>query len=278
VASETATPIAFYNDGDAKFPILPCAIGTTCGQCLLDTGAMKSQISNHPDFLHYRVLESGTNRSAFGALKVDVIRIPILSIGDQFHRKDLDLVRSVEVKAAPNYLGIIGADIMAGTDFIFRVIGRKRDLTAELFLEPPPQSHLAETFVHFSPLPAPGPFIEIPVQVGDLTVRAMWDTHAQTSVFTKSFIAKHPQLFRQIDEEMSFDIQDQKGIFKIYKVLVNVCVIDFCERPGFVVSDFGLSLPSKSGEAIDVIIGTDWIYKYAWYFDYTNQRFAMAKR
>jgi hypothetical protein len=257
----------------ALFPTLPCTIGAKVGQCLLDTGSNFSFVSINEDSAQFLVLSRARSVNIYGETVTEIVEAPLFKIGNAFVKSNVPVVRSNNFRGLPEMLGVIGADMLIGNDFIFYLSGA-RGVDAKLIKLEAGKSEGAGVLILNSP------FIELAAAIDGRPIRAMWDTHMNWTYFSKRFIKEHPKLFKKQGMTKSTDVGGNEAQIQTYKFIGQLCLAPgVCENSDSLVSDFTLPGPSGQGESsFDVMLGHDWIYKFNWLFSYSKKTFAIERR
>ena len=272
-------PISFpFFKNIGQYPTVPCSIGIRVGHCILDTGANTSEVSVNPTTNQFTSLYKSKSTSAYGERINYVVQVPELKLGDYVVKKNFPAVRSNGYHDLPEYLAVIGADILLGMNFIFH-LGKDEADPAQLILDPDVNGVEVLSFLNFGQMALDKQFISIHVSIGGERIEAIWDTHFGWTGFSKKFINSHPRLFKKIGSQKNVDAAKKDGIMHMYELLQPVCITpDTCVMPTTNVMDFEIQRLAQDGTALDVIIGNNLIWQFSWYFDFKNQRFAIQSR
>lgn len=278
-AEDMVIPIFFPIFKDVgQYPVVPCSIGALKGNCILDTGANMSKVSVNATTSTFQVLQKAKSISAYGERTNEVVQVPQLKLGEYVVKNNLPAVRSNDYHDLPEYLAVVGADILIGTNFIFHLGSGDTD-PAKLILNPSSSGPDVKTFKQFGQMFSDKQFIVLRLSIGGERIKAVWDTHFGWSGFSKRFIQNHPRSFKRIGSLKNTDASGKSGRVNIYELLQPVCITtETCVMPTTNVMEVEIQTPSQDEMTFDVWLGNNFIWQFSWYFDFHNHRFAIQPR
>lgn len=118
-----------------QFYAIPCAIVPRSGHCILDTGSDRTQIAATSETSQFKILNRVKSVSMYGERVENMVEVPQLTLGDDFTKKNIPANRSNSFPDLPNYLAVIGYDVLIDTDIVFD-FGTGESNPAKLILDP----------------------------------------------------------------------------------------------------------------------------------------------
>ena len=263
---------------DGQFYAIPCTVHLKSGHCILDTGMDKTQVATTPDTSQFKTLSQAKSVSMYGERIESVVEIPTLTLAHDFTKKNIPALRSNSFHNLPEYLAVIGSDIVLGINFIFD-FGKDDNNPAKIIFEPNESELAAFQFKEFDRIIKDERFITINLIIEDLNVKAIWDTHAPVSAFSTNFIQAHLNFFKIIESRQDKDAHAGKGLQNFYQLLKPVCITSkYCPYTTNYVVEHRLKDSGKDFESYDVILGNDFILSFNWYFDFKNKKYFVSPR
>lgn len=180
LASPAAAEVApFKRQGELFFT--DCLVDQVLERCQIDTGSYEVGLRPRPEFEGYPAEGVGGVMGATGAvLPSRHVRLGALSFGG-FKLRDVDAA----ISDTPFDHSIIGLELiqrLGAVTFDFRRNELRRGRIAS-------RGRCDQPFEMLTRM------IRVPVQAGDRSVMAAWDTGASTTVADKAFIEAHPEIF-----------------------------------------------------------------------------------
>ncbi len=275
-----ALPLYFSSTKESGRPFfaIPCAIGSKSGHCILDTGLDGSQVAEVPETSQFKALYKAKVISMYGERIETTVEVPKLTLGFDFVRKNFPATRSNSFHDLPEYLAVIGSDILIGTNFVFD-FGTDENNLAKLILEPTSNELTSYQFKEFDSILEDERFITINVTIEGIKIKAVWDTHASISAFSTGFIEAHSKFFKLLDTSEDKDAHGMKGKQNFYQLSEPICIASkYCPYTANYVLEHKLGLISQETEDLDAILGNDFILSFNWYFDFKNLRYYVKPR
>jgi len=263
---------------NGSFYATPCVIDSKNGHCILDTGLDKSQIAETPETSQFNIISKVKIVSMYGERIATTVEVPELTLGSDFVRKNFPATRSNSFHDLPEYLAVLGADVLIGTNFIFD-FGAGENNPAKLILEPTYHEVAAYQFQEFDTILEDVRFITIRLTIEGKKIKAVWDTHAPVSAFSTRFIEANSKYFKILESRNDKDAHGMNGKQNFYQLLKPVCITaKYCPYAMNYVVEHKLGLIGKEFEDIDAILGNDFILSFNWYFDFKNRKYFAKPR
>ncbi len=273
-------PLYFPSTKESGRPFfaIPCTIGSKSGHCILDTGLDGSQVAEAPETSEFKALYKAKVISMYGERIETTVEVPKLTLGNDFVRKKFPATRSNSFHDLPEYLAVIGSDILIGTNFVFD-FGKDENNPAKLILKPTANELTAYQFKEFDSILEDERFITINLTIDGIKIKAVWDTHASVSAFSKRFIETHSKFFKLLETREDKDAHGMKGKQSFYQLLKPICIASkYCPYTTNYVVEHALNRILEKVENFDAILGNDFIFSFNWYFDFKNKKYFVTPR
>jgi hypothetical protein len=240
-----------------------CVIDGQKESCFLDTGSAMTIVTNSARFAAYTNLGVFHFKSAADiAQEVETIQIGSI---------ELDGVVFPRVKVGrANFHGAvntIGIDLLRTQPFAIRF---KPKPTLELNAAP------AEQPLKNLDISSQGHFA-IPIALGGDEVRALWDTGVSLTSVDQSYIAAHPETFKETNKGGSgFDGAGKPMLVPIFRAHKIVIAGQTFEDVRVVGTDLSV-LRHKWNKNIQAVVGFNLIRKGNWFFDSNNRLWSFQR-
>lgn len=246
--------------GSAQFEV-PASLDGRPFAFQLDTGSTYTAV-NHDAFTGtYPVSGTMERQSAAGKARVyEKISIGTFELGCLVHR-NFEVVRLPIGKAAGHRLGMNALNAAS-----FAVLSSQSQLA--LYPELPALPHELESF--------PGGTFGFSASIGSEPCLALWDTGAELSCVSRSFVAAHPKLFSFV-QPVHGGI-DATGA-PVPMDLLRTTALGFggiAVGTQLLAIDFAM-IHAKLSPALNLIVGTNLIREFDWYFDRQHGRYRVAR-
>lgn len=194
-----------------------------------------------------------------------------MKVGD-IEKVDMTVARSNAYENLPPDLGVMGADLLLHNgQIIFDIM--KLFGSSPMIYTHKQAADKSESFPGLSPI-VPASKIALRVTIAGVPAVAMWDTHTYTS-FSKSFIAKNPNLFALKETRKFGDVCGGSNIVSIYDIKEKICFGMTCVPTEQVMDSLDDSMRDGNGGHYDLILGLDIINNASWYFDFDLQGYSV---
>lgn len=217
---------------------------------LLDTGAVSSSIANDVHVDSYPSMGERESKAAAGIGKIgDIIQPDKISVGSYSFR------RSQITRCSPSLLGLDRLKEM-----VFQIDLKSKTLN---FLKHFPIKNTKHQLRRLS-----SGHMTVPLRLGKMTVDALFDTGADTTVIDSRFVKSNMNLFDLLWSEIGTDALGNKIPSEVYlckSVQVGELLVSDVEMAAF---DFGDHL-RKHMEGSPIILGNNVISQARWTFDLT---------
>lgn len=247
-------------DGSAKLYV-PCTFDSVVERCFLDTGATDSNVKYDPFKLYEGVGTKTVGGLGGAGHTMDYIIVKQVEIAGIVH-KDFRLLR---------WPAKVDRDAFAGID-LFKDLTLKLDFSKKEFLAD--KSEIPSNLKKFELTTVPTGQPSMPLKVGSLSTRAIWDTGAGVTVADENFITKHPQIFKLHKEATIGDSSGKQVSIRIYKASRLVV-------GGKVLKDvivYGVSFEpfvKAFGEENTFVLGYNVFSQMNWYVDLKSKKWAI---
>lgn len=223
---------------------------------LLDIGAVTSSVASDEFIKKYTSQGTSESKGASGIAKADdVILIQKMKMGLQVFS---------EIKIKRGHASLLGLDRLS--NFVFQVDLKNQSLN--LLKELPKDIKL---------LPIrrlrPG-HVTIPLKFSGITVDALFDTGADSTVIDSKFVKQHQNLFKLVRTEEGTDANGVKipsEVYSVESIQIGDLVLKNVEMATF---EFGDHM-TKSMEGSPLILGNNVILKAKWSFDLKQNLWAL---
>ena len=193
-------------------------------------------------------------------------------------QENIPAVRSNSFHNLPDYLAVIGSDILIGNSFIVD-FGVDATNPAKLILDPNKEVLTSFHFSDFSSMIRDERFILINLTIEGLKIKAIWDTHAPVTAFSTKFIQAHPNFFKLFKSRKDKDAHGMRGTQNFYQFLKPICFgSKHCPYTTNYIVEHQLTFIGPEFENYEVILGNDFILSFNWYFDFNNQKYFVKPR
>jgi predicted aspartyl protease len=252
-------------DADAAEVFVDGAIGGRLYRFLLDTGAARSCVRYDDYTAPFASAEKHASSGVFAGGSQDLITVPSITVGP-ISRSDFTLVRAAQGDAGRQNL--IGMDLLKDVRCHFRFDERRVDVDGggdgedgvafeELFLDQ--RAH---------------PYV--PVQLGDVTASAVWDTGASMTVVDTNFVARTPGFFPAAGYSTGTDSTGAQQETPMY--VMAAATIGGYTFPTQRVAAVDLSHVNATLERpMDLIVGYNLYSKARWLFDFPRRRWRITE-
>ncbi|WP_374073602.1 aspartyl protease family protein [Bdellovibrio bacteriovorus] len=217
---------------------------------LLDTGAVSSSIANDVHVDSYPSMGERDSKAAAGiGKKGDIIEPDKISVGSYSFR------RSQITRCSPSLLGL---DRLK--EIVFQIDLKSKTLNLLKHFPIKSTKHQLHRL-------SPG-HMTVPLRLGKMSVDALFDTGADTTVIDSQFIKSNKNLFELLRSEVGTDALGNKIPSEVYlcrSVQVGDLIVNDIEMAAF---NFGDHL-RKHMEGCPIILGNNVISHARWTFDLT---------
>ncbi len=252
-------------DADAAEVFVDGAIGGRPYRFLLDTGAARSRVRYDEYTATFASVGTDTSSGVFAGGSRDLVTAPGLALGP-ISRSDFTLVRAAQGDTGRQNL--IGMDLLKDLRCHFRFDEQRVDVDEngagddgaafeELFLDS--RAH---------------PYV--PVQLGDVTASAVWDTGASMTVVDTNFVARTPGFFPAAGSSTGTDSTGAQQETPMY--MMAAATIGGYTFPTQRVAAVDLSYVNATLERpMDLIVGYNLYSKAHWLFDFPRRRWRITQ-
>ncbi|MBL7546009.1 MAG: hypothetical protein JNL11_19475 [Bdellovibrionaceae bacterium] len=263
---------------NGQFNAVSCSVGLKNGYCILDSGMNKSQVAETSDTEHFKTLSKVKSISMFSERTESLVEVPRLVLGDHFVNENISATRSNSFHDLPEYLAVIGADILKNKNFIYD-LGVDLNNPAKIIFSPSQNDLAAYNFKYFDRILADKRFIAINLKIDGVNLKAIWDTHAPMTAFSKKFIETHSDFFKSFESRVMKDAHGSQGKQKFYQFLKPLCFASqYCPYTIAEVTEHNFDLTEQDVEGFDAILGNDFILSFHWYFDFEHKKYFVKPR
>jgi predicted aspartyl protease len=251
-------------DEDAAEVFVDGAIGGRPYRFLLDTGAARSCVGYDDYMATFASVGTDASSGVFAGSSRDLVTVPSMTIGS-ISRNDFTLVRAAQGDSGRQNL--IGMDLLKGLRCHFHFderrvlvdegVGDDGGAFEELFLDQ--RAH---------------PYV--PVQLGDVTASAVWDTGASMTIVDTNFVARTPGFFPSAGSSIGTDSTGAQQETPMY--VMAAATIGGYTFPTQRVAAVDLSHVNATLERpMDLIVGYNAYSKAHWLFDFPRRRWRITK-
>lgn len=237
-----------------------------------------TQISIIPETENFKVLYKAKSISLYGERIEDVVEVPQLKFGDVVMKRNFPATKSNSFHDLPEYIAVVGADMLLDKNFIYDLGADGTKNPARLILNPNRDDFSKRPFKHFDAVLVDKRFLVISVTVNTIKLKAIWDTHASTTAFSKKFIKAHSESFKLVESRRDKDASGKSGKQNFYQLLAPICIASqYCPYTIAVVIEHNFD-SVENIEPFDIVLGNDFIQSFNWYFDFKAQRYFVLPR
>lgn len=252
-------------DEDAAEVYVDGAIGGRPYRFLLDTGAARSCVRHDDYTATFAVVGTDTSSGVFAGGSRDLVTAPSLALGS-ISRNDFTLVRAAQGDSGRQNL--IGMELLKELRCHFR-FDERRVVVDEDGVEEDGAA-FEELFLDQRAHPY------VPVQLGDVTASAVWDTGASITVVDTNFVARTPGFFPAAGQSTGTDSTGAQQETPMY--VMAAATIGGYTFPTQRVAAVDLARVNATLERpMDLIVGYNAYSKARWLFDFPRRRWRITK-
>jgi len=253
--------IAHGQFGSGK-PYVRCTLDAVLQLCVLDTGSALSLVGDSEEFAKYPAVGKVRFLSAAGIpLETDQIQIRNVMLST-FNFQDVKFAR---ITPSEKLESTIGIDLIGRQPFLFEFVKRSSLILGGAA----PRPLLDGVEVHRNGI------FSLPVGLGHIQTRALWDTAAELTVVDQSYVKANPDNFSFIkDLTTGFDGTGRPIKLKLFRAK-SIAVGPRTFR-NIRVGVLDLATVNKGADkGVQAVIGFNLIRKADWYFDLQNRRWSI---
>jgi predicted aspartyl protease len=252
-------------DVDAAEVFVDGAIGGRPYRFLLDTGAARSSVRYDDYTATFASVGTDTSSGVFASGSQDLITVPSLTLG-RITRVPHTLVRAAQGDAGRQNL--IGMDLLKDLRCHFRFDERRVEVDEAEAEEG--SAAFEELFLDQRAHPY------VPVQLGDVSASAVWDTGASMTVVDTNFIARTPGFFPAAGQSTGTDSTGARQETPMY--MMAAATIGGYTFPTQRVAAVDLARVNATLERpMDLIVGYNLYSSAHWLFDFPRRRWRITK-
>jgi hypothetical protein len=252
-------------DADAAEVYVDGAIGGRPYRFLLDTGAARSCVRYDDYTATFAVVGTDTSSGVFAGGNRDLVTVPSITLGS-ISRSDFTLVRAAQGETERQNL--IGMDLLKDLRCHFRFDERRVGVDMEDAGED--NGPFEELFLGRRAHPY------VPIQLGDVTASAVWDTGASMTVVDTNFVVRAPGFFPAVGTSTGTDSTGAQQETPMY--MMAAATIGGYTFPTQRVAAVNLArLNATLERSMDLIIGYNAYSKAHWLFDFPRRRWRITK-
>jgi predicted aspartyl protease len=251
-------------DADAAEVFVDGAIDGRAYRFLLDTGAARSCVRYDEYTTTYASVGSDASSGVFAGGSQDLITVAHLALGP-IARTQFTLVRAADGDAGRQNL--IGMDLLKDLRCHFRFDERR-----VIVDEDGEENNAAFEDLFLDQRAHP----YVPVQLGDVSASAVWDTGASMTVVDTNFIARTPGFFPAAGTSTGTDVTGAQQETPMY--MMAAATIGGHTFPTQRVAAVDLSRVNATLERpMDLIVGYNLYSGAHWLFDFPRRRWRITK-
>ncbi len=237
-------------------------IGSRAYRFLLDTGAARSRVVADQYTATFPSSEKHDSSGVFAKSSEDLIVVPSLELGT-IAKPNFPIVRMAQPDSPVGSL--IGMDFLKDHRCYFRFDRNRLLVNADAEADYPDQDLLLDPKFH--------PYVD--VQIGSLTVRAVWDTGASLTVVDLSLIQQNPDSFAEAGASTGTDSSGSVMETPLY-VMAEARIGGHAFPPHRVAAVDLSAVNATLDLPMDLILGYNLISRANWIFDFPRRRWAIA--
>jgi hypothetical protein len=254
-----------------KIVTVPCKIGNVFGNCILDSGANMSWVSTRKEFDEFPILYTSSSQSVNSSQKdVPVVQVDRFEVGDFILATKLSASKA-QTFGGISFFGVIGADLIPGALVFDFAKAFNPKISSLIFAD-------QEVAARFDRLPKSNRIelsraaIAIEVFIGEKVYTALWDTGAEDTRFSTTFVASNPAFFHSIAIQSTRDGNGVAAGSNLYIYSGPTLKVAGQDLEPYIVADVD-TFDSK----VDIILGMDFIEKFTWYFSRDQKTYSVLK-
>lgn len=231
---------------------------------LLDTGCAKTTLTNNQSTKNLPTIGKRESSGTFGRAEYDLVELESLSVGPMVRKKWV--VSRAPVGGTDRHL--FGMDVMRDYCFDFAFDNHEMNIV----LETDVRCKMADQALIMERDLIP----YIPVEFGDRSGNAIWDSGASITLVDLDFVRQHPNMFVSIGNEVGTDSTNTQRETPIF-MMNGLTIAGRKFQPLKVAAlEFSNSHP-RVENPLNVVLGYSALRQANWLFDFPRRRWAITK-